>query len=111
MQLQDVVSETHEGPFALHFDQTAKREPAESADLLDLPEHRFNDRLAPGIDGCTGFGLQLPAHAIDACRALGQRTARANGRRIRVFLAARCYIGVYLSFRFGLRFQIFQVAV
>src|ERR1700678_4437953 len=96
IQFQNVVSEAHQGPFALHFGQPSKREPSEPAGLLDLSEHWFHNRFASCINGRPEFGLQLPAHAINARRSFGKRTARAFRSRLRMFLATRCYIGVYL---------------
>src|SRR5258708_9922469 len=76
---QNVMSEAHQRPFALYFDQPSQREPSESANFFDLPEHRLHDRFASGVDGCPCFGLQFPAHAIDTRRSLRKRTTRAIG--------------------------------
>ena len=46
VQLQQIVREADQEPFAPYFLQPAQRESPEPASLLDLPEHRFH-RLFP----------------------------------------------------------------
>ena len=49
MELQDVVRHTHQGPFAPYFVSPPQQELPEALPVLDLSEHRLDDRLASGI--------------------------------------------------------------
>ena len=44
---------------------SAEGEAPEAPGPLDLPEHRFHDRLAQGVDGVPGCRLELRAHRTD----------------------------------------------
>lgn len=44
IHFQNVMSEAHQRPLGLYFDQPSEREPSETASLFDLPEHRLHDR-------------------------------------------------------------------
>jgi hypothetical protein len=40
---------TDERPFAMHLPHSAQQELSIAAALLDLAEHRLDDRFAPGV--------------------------------------------------------------
>src|SRR5712691_6732809 len=48
VHLQNVVGETHQGPFGPYLVDAPQQKLPESARLLDLAEHRFYNRLAGG---------------------------------------------------------------
>ena len=57
VKLQNIVSQAHQRPLAAHFFNASQQKLTESARLLDLSEHGFDDRLARRINGFPGFGL------------------------------------------------------
>lgn len=50
VQLEQVVRQTDQFPFGLHFLQAAQRELPEAALLFDVPDDRFDNRLARPVD-------------------------------------------------------------
>ena len=94
IQLQDVVRRAHQRPFRLHLRQAPQQKGSEAARLLDLPDHRFDDRFAPGVDGRAGLREQLPSHPVDARGGRRQRAARTGARAFAMFLFARRDVGV-----------------
>src|SRR5260370_11840529 len=80
IQLQNVVRRTYQRPFTLDLRQATQQELAEAACLLDLPNHRFDDRLSRGIDRRARLRLYLARHAIRARLVGRQRAARACTR-------------------------------
>ena len=55
IQLQDVVRRAHQRPFRLYLCQTSQQKGSEAARVFDLPDHRFDDRFAPSVDGRAGL--------------------------------------------------------
>src|SRR6266550_851656 len=80
MQLQNVVGRADERPFTLHLLEPTQQELPEAPRLLDLANHRFDDRFARRVDGRAGLRLQLAGHAVDPRRRPWQRTAGTGSR-------------------------------
>src|SRR5436190_23412200 len=71
-ELQQVVGGADQRPLLLHPNQSATQELAEPTRVLDLPERRLGDRLAPRV--------HLPT-TLRAQRALHLLLHRQGGRR------------------------------
>jgi len=50
VQLEQVVPCTNQVPFSIDLLQAPQQEAAQASGLLDLAIHRFDDRLALGVD-------------------------------------------------------------
>src|ERR1035437_5259581 len=66
-QLEQVGGCAHQLPFGRHFVQSAQAEAAEASLLLDLAEDRFDDGLAPLVNGSPGLGAELVLHGLLGC--------------------------------------------
>src|SRR5437870_12382989 len=78
IQLQNVVGRTHQRPFPLYLLDPTQQELPEASRLLDLPNHRFNDRFAHRVDGPAGLRVQLPGHRSTRVAVFG-RGPRGQG--------------------------------
>src|SRR5688572_18421060 len=86
IQLQNIVCRAHERPFPLHLLEPTQQELAEASRLLDLTNHRFDNRFAGGVDGCAGLRVQLAGHPVDARRVLRQGATRTGPRPLAMSL-------------------------
>src|SRR5271157_6137386 len=77
-ELEHVVGEADEAPFAGDVVEPAHQELTEAASLLDLPEHRLGQLLAQAIRGFVSAGLDLLTHGGDA-RASALSVSRVLG--------------------------------
>src|SRR5258708_27097378 len=61
MQLEQVVTETHDAPLRGDFGEPPEGESPEAQGLLDLPEDRLDDHLATRVDrpACRGSHLLI----------------------------------------------------
>src|SRR5437763_2194137 len=62
--LQEVVRQADQAPFALDLLQATQREAAETAHALDLAEHRLDHPLAQAVHGSTPRRPQLRPHLL-----------------------------------------------
>ncbi len=74
IELENVVRCANQLPFALHLLESTQQELPEATGLLDLPDHRFDDPLARGIDCRASLGVQLAGHPVDDRGGLRQRS-------------------------------------
>lgn len=63
-ELQHIVGGTDQRPFPAHLLHPAQQELPEAAALLDLAEHRLDDRFAPGIEPSTALRAERTAHPV-----------------------------------------------
>src|ERR1700730_13876696 len=89
IQLENVVRRADQGPFALDLLESPQQELPEATGLLDLTNHRFDDRFARGIDRRARLGVQLAGHPVDDRRGLRQRAARTGPRPFAMALLPR----------------------
>src|SRR6266511_3743633 len=74
--LQQIMRQAHQTPFATDLGQATQQEPAKSPRLLDLAKDRLDDRLPPRIHRTTRLRIQLRTHPL-----LGRRRRRLRSRR------------------------------
>jgi len=67
-ELEKIVGGADDGPLGAHLVDAAHQELAESACLLDLPEHRLGELLAQPVGAGVPAGLDLCAHGLDSRR-------------------------------------------
>src|SRR5512134_1024309 len=89
VQLQNVVGRAHERPFTLHLLKPTQQKLSEASRLLDLPNHRFDDRLARRIHGRASLRVQLAGHPIDDRGGRRQGAARTGAGALAMFLLPR----------------------
>ena len=63
-QLEQVGCGADQLPFGAHLLQPAQAEAAEASLLLDLAEDRFDDDLAPPVNGSSGLGSEFVLHEL-----------------------------------------------
>lgn len=78
-EFQDIVRGTDERPFPAHLPHPAQQELPIATTLLDLAEHRFDNRFAPGIASSPALCPECAAHAIGH-RQSHWRSASGDGR-------------------------------
>ena len=64
-ELEKIVGGADDGPLGAHLVDAAHQELAESACLLDLPEHRLGELLAQSVGAGVPAGLDFCAHGLD----------------------------------------------
>src|SRR5712691_11648684 len=96
VHLQNVVGETHQGPFGPYLVDAPQQKLPESARLLDLAEHRFYNRLAAAY-------AALPALVFSLRRMRSTRVAPSgSGPRGQGSLYSSCFcrsVATYPSMR------------
>ena len=85
--LQQVVRQAHQIPFALHRLQSAEQKLSEAAAVFDLAEGGFRDRFAVGLFGAACLGPQLAGHFLFR-RQIFRRAAVRSGGGLLVMLQA-----------------------
>ena len=78
-QLEEVVTQAHEGPLGVDSMDTAQRELPESPSVFDLTVDGLHHGLAPGVPLPTLGGVETPAHALLRVEC-SRRGAGAGGR-------------------------------
>jgi hypothetical protein len=63
-QLQQVGGSANQLPLGAHLLKAAEVEEAEASLLLDLSEDRFDDDLAPPVNGLSSLGAQFVLHGM-----------------------------------------------
>jgi hypothetical protein len=106
MELQNIVRKAHQCPFAAYFVDAAQENLTEPARLLNLSEHRFNNRLARCLNRFSCFGLQLASHTIDTARSFRQRPAAAGLFVFSVLLPLGSDVSNNAAFRVLVRIQL-----
>src|ERR1700729_1194927 len=89
IQLENVVRRADQRPFALYLFESPQQELPEATGLLDLTNHRFDDRFAPGINPRARLGVQLAGHPVDDRRGLRQGAVRTGPRPFAMALLPR----------------------
>src|SRR5690242_8336152 len=87
MELEKVVADTHQGPFLLHARQPATEKLAKAAGVFDLPEDRFDDRLATPVQAPPAHGGEGPLHPLFHAEARGWPPAGRHRNGIGVLAA------------------------
>src|SRR6266566_3739275 len=70
-ELEKIVGGADNGPLGAHFFDAAQQKLAESACLLDLPEHRLGQLFASPIGAGMAASFDLLAHSLDAGQCSG----------------------------------------
>jgi hypothetical protein len=86
--LQEVVRETHQVPFALHLLKTAKQELPKAAAVFDLAEWWFDDCFAPSVFGSAPLGSQFAGNLLFRREVLGRTTFRSIRHLLVMFQTA-----------------------
>jgi hypothetical protein len=88
-ELEDIVRGTDERPFPPDLAHPAQQNLAEASPLLDLPQDRLYDGLAPSIQTPTGFGPEGAPHTVRHRQARRRATAWRGGHGLSMELAIR----------------------
>src|ERR1700693_486593 len=89
IQLENVVRRAHQRPFTLHLLESPQQELSETTGVLDLPNDRFDDPFARGIDRRASLNMQLAGHPVEDRGGLRQWAARTRPRPLAMFLLPR----------------------
>jgi hypothetical protein len=87
-EFQQVADRAHQPPLVANILLATQTEAAKNSHFLDLPEDRFDDRLAHLVHRVASLGLQLVAHGL-ARRSAWRDFRRCRFNRITVFVAPR----------------------
>ena len=85
--LQQIVRQADQAPFALHLSKPAKQELSEAAAVFDLAERRFDDRFATSIFRAAFLRPQLACHLLFH-RQMFWRSPLGNSRWLLVMFHA-----------------------
>ena len=61
-QLEEVVGDGHQGPFAVRLLQSSQQEAIQPTCSFDLPKHRLDNRFTQGVDRLACLGADLAVH-------------------------------------------------
>jgi len=89
MELEQVVTETDQGPLLLDALKLSAQELPKAARMFDLPEDRFDDGLPSGVQALPSDRRQRALHPLLRAPSVRRPAARRHGRRLRALSTPR----------------------